>query len=98
MAPGTGLKAASLLSCGPATPSLLRGSGSPRGALPGWVAVSPAGGALRLMLVGLEQQPDLPCLEKEKLPAVLAATAWEIRDQGGDDSQRIFPGGRSAMH
>lgn len=28
----------------------------------------------------------LPRLEKEMLPVVLVATAWEMRDQGGDDS------------
>lgn len=48
--------------------------------------------------MGLEQPPGLPCLEKEKLPAVLAATAWEMQGQGGDDCQQIFPGSRSAIH
>lgn len=49
--------------------------------------------------MGLEQPPGLPCLErKEKLPAVLAATAWEMQGQGGDGCQQIFPGSRSAIH
>lgn len=47
---------------------------------------------------GFGAAPRLAPPGEVKLPAVLAAAAWEMRDQGGDDSQRIFPGGRSAIH
>lgn len=85
---GAGLKAALRLSSVPATTSLLRVSGSTGGAPQGQGSVSPSGtngGTLRPMLMGL--RPGLLCLEKEMLTIVLAAMAWEMQDQGGNDSQ-----------
>ena len=62
--------------------------------------MSPSGtdaGALRLMLMGLQWCPGLPCLEKEMLPATLAATAWEMQDQRGDESQETSPRSHRAI-
>lgn len=45
------------------------------------------GGMLRPMLMGLQKRPGLLCLEKEMLTIILAATAWEMQDQGRNVSQ-----------
>lgn len=37
--------------------------------------------------MGLQKRPGLLCLEKEMLTIVLAATAWEMQDQGRNVSQ-----------
>lgn len=55
------------------------------------------GGTLRLVLMGLWWDPGLLSLEKEALPTAVPATAWEMPDQGGDDSQDNPPGSHGAI-